>query len=195
MHRQGQKKACRCQPSIRMLEGPRHDQLACHPCVLPGCGPFAFPRSMFPYKAPQSPVHSPHKWAIGHTTFEFSFPLPEPANSGNCSKTKKKQSETPPRKTTPSTPPSNTPPKARKLQTKPDSASVETKKQKRDEYDRQRNQTPERKEYHRRLVQVRQRKAKELGKCRNCSKPAIPDQTRCPTCAENHRQSRRRSDV
>ena len=23
-----------------------------------------------------------HKWAVGHTTFEFSFSLPEPANSG-----------------------------------------------------------------------------------------------------------------
>ena len=62
-----------------MLEGPRHDQLACHPCVLSGCGPFAFPRSMFPYKAPQSPVHSPHKWAVG-TKFEWEFTFPMPTN-------------------------------------------------------------------------------------------------------------------
>ena len=50
-------------------------------------------------------------------------------------------------------------------------------------------------EYNRRLAQEQRQKAKELGKCRNCSEPAIPDQTRCPECAEAHRQSRRRSDA
>ena len=139
----------------------------------------------------------PHKWAVGHTTFEFSFSLPEPANPGNCSKTKKKQPGPPPRKSTASTRPGEAPPKARKLKphTKPDSASVETKKQERAEYERQRNQTPERKERARLLAQARQRKAKELGKCRNCIRPAIPGQTRCETCADHHRQSRRRSDA
>ena len=141
--------------------------------------------------------HDPHKWAVGHTTFEFSFSLPEPANPGNCSKTKKKQPGPPPRKSTASTRPGEAPPKARKLKphTKPDSASVETKKQERAEYERQRNQTPERKERARLLAQARQRKAKELGKCRNCIRPAIPGQTRCETCADHHRQSRRRSDA
>ena len=38
-------------------------------------------------------------------------------------------------------------------------------------------------------------KAKLLGKCQNCSKPAIPGQTRCFSCAEQHRQSRRGSDA
>ena len=70
---------------------------------------------------------------------------------------------------------------------------METKKQERAEYERRRNQTPERKEQARLLAQSRQRKAKELGKCRNCIRPAILGQTRCETCAEAHRQSRRRS--
>ena len=37
--------------------------------------------------------------------------------------------------------------------------------------------------------------AKLLGRCQKCSRPAIPGQSRCPTCAEAHRQSRRRSDA
>ena len=103
----------------------------------------------------------------------------------------------PPQKSTDSTRPRESPAKARKLKlhTKPDSASVETKKQERAEYERRRNQTPERKEQARLLAQSRQRKAKELGKCRNCIQPAILGQTRCETCAENHSQSRRRSDA
>ena len=63
------------------------------------------------------------------------------------------------------------------------------------EYNRLRNQRPERKEYQRLNEQKRRRRAKELGECRNCSEPAILHQTRCPTCAEDHRQSRRRSDA
>ena len=51
-------------------------------------------------------------------------------------------------------------------------------------------------EYNRRLAQEQRQKAKELGKCRNCTEhTAILHQTRCPTCAENHRQSRRLSDA
>ena len=51
-------------------------------------------------------------------------------------------------------------------------------------------------EYNRRLAQEQRQKAKELGRCRNCTKhTAIPGQTRCPECAEAHRQSRRRSDA
>ena len=65
----------------------------------------------------------------------------------------------------------------------------------RQEYERARNQTPERKEYNRRLAQEQRQEAKELGQCRNCSEPAILNQTRCPRCAAAHRQSRRRSDA
>ena len=51
-------------------------------------------------------------------------------------------------------------------------------------------------EYNRRLAQEQRQKAKELGKCRDCTKhTAIPGQTRCIGCAENHRQSRRRGDA
>ena len=138
----------------------------------------------------------PHQWAVGYTC-EFTLPLPGPANSGNRHKTKQKQAETPLRKSSASTRLRKPSPEVRKPEshTKPDSASVEAKKQKRAEYDQQRNQTPERKEYHQRLAQARQRKAKDLGKYRQCSKQAIPGQTRCETCAEKHRQSRRHSDA
>ena len=65
------------------------------------------------------------------------------------------------------------------------------------EYEQAQRKTPEGREYQRELAQEqRQRqRAKELGRCRNCSKPAILGQTRCPTCAEAHRQSRRHSDA
>ena len=63
------------------------------------------------------------------------------------------------------------------------------------EYDRARSQNPERKEYWRLLAQEKRQRAKELGQCRNCSKQAIPGQTRCPTCAEKHRESRRRGNA
>ena len=45
------------------------------------------------------------------------------------------------------------------------------------------------------LEQKKRERAKELGPCRNCSKPAIPGQSRCETCAEHHRQSRRGRDA
>ena len=48
-------------------------------------------------------------------------------------------------------------------------------------------------EYGRLRAQEKRRKAKELGKCRTCSNQAIPGQTRCPTCAEKHREYKRRS--
>ena len=67
--------------------------------------------------------------------------------------------------------------------------------QDRREYDKARSKSPERMEYNRRLAQEQRQKAKELGQCRNCSRPAILNQTRCPTCAEAHRQSRGRSDA
>ena len=70
-----------------------------------------------------------------------------------------------------------------------------TKSRDRQEYNRLRNQRPERKEYYRRRAQEQRQRAKESGLCRHCSKPAIPGQTRCEHCAENHRRSRRRSDA
>ena len=61
------------------------------------------------------------------------------------------------------------------------------------EYEQAERKTPERREYQRQLAQEQRQRAKELGLCRHCSKPAILGQSRCETCAENHRQSRRRS--
>ena len=73
-------------------------------------------------------------------------------------------------------------------------AAEEKSRVARREYDEKRNKSQDRREYHRGYAQEQRQKAKELGKCRDCSKPAIPGQTRCPTCAENHRQSRRRNE-
>jgi hypothetical protein len=74
-------------------------------------------------------------------------------------------------------------------------AAQEAKLMRRREYERARSKSPERMEYNRRLAQEQRQKAKELGKCRNCSEPAILHQTRCPACAEAHRQSSRLSDA
>ena len=74
-------------------------------------------------------------------------------------------------------------------------AAEETSQVAHREYEQARSKTPERREYNRRLAQERRQKTKELGKCRNCSRPAILNETRCPTCVERHRQSRRRSDA
>ena len=63
------------------------------------------------------------------------------------------------------------------------------------EYEQARNKSPERIEYQRLYAQKRLQRGRELGKCRDCSKAAIPGKTRCTTCAEKHRVSRRRSNA
>ena len=65
----------------------------------------------------------------------------------------------------------------------------------RQDYERHREQRPERREIHRRAQQEKRQKAKAFGMCRNCNNKAIPDQTRCDTCAERLRVSRRRNDA
>ena len=135
---------------------------------------------------------APHGWAIGHT-FEYTSDLPKPDNAGNRStKAKQKPSRKPQRKNT-----SKSTQKAGKPAhcPEPTPAETEAKREKRLEHDRRRNQSEERREYNRSYAQEQRRIAKEASKCRDCSKPAIPGQTRCPTCAERHRQSRRRSDA
>ena len=62
-------------------------------------------------------------------------------------------------------------------------------------YDKDRNQTAERKAYQRRQRRKQVQTAKETGKCRDCPNPAILGQTKCQTCAEKHRQRRRKSDA
>ena len=60
------------------------------------------------------------------------------------------------------------------------------------EPERKKASTPEPGEYRRLHAQAQRRQAKEKGLCVTCGKPAIPDQTRCETCAERHRVNRRR---
>ena len=73
--------------------------------------------------------------------------------------------------------------------------TAETKTKARREYERTRNKKPERMEYHRLYQKERSQQAKALGLCKHCGNPAIPGQTRCESCAEKHRVSRRRSDA
>ena len=77
----------------------------------------------------------------------------------------------------------------------PTPAEVEAREQNRHEYELKRAQRPERKEQKRRHAQAKRQEAKSLGLCVACGAPPIPDQTRCPTCAEKHRVSRRRSNA
>ena len=74
-------------------------------------------------------------------------------------------------------------------------AAEEKKRGHRREYDRKRSKNPDRMEQGRLNAQARRQIAKATGKCKSCPEPAIPRQTRCPTCAEAHRQSRRRRDA
>ena len=71
----------------------------------------------------------------------------------------------------------------------------ETAREARREYEHARNRTPERMEYRRRYAEEQRQKARLLGKCQNCSKPAIPGLSRCKICAEANRQSPGRSDA
>ncbi len=64
----------------------------------------------------------------------------------------------------------------------------ETAREARRKYEQAKNNTPELREYHRRYAQEQRQKARDLGMCRNCRKPAILSQTRCPTCPEHYRQ-------
>ena len=50
-------------------------------------------------------------------------------------------------------------------------------------------------EYRRRYAEEQRQRARLLGKCQKCSKPAIPGLSRCKICTETNRQSRRRSDA
>ena len=71
----------------------------------------------------------------------------------------------------------------------------EEKREARRLHEQARNRTPERREYRRRYAEEQRQRARLLGRCQNCSKPAIPGLSRCEICAEANRQSRRRSDA
>ena len=124
-------------------------------------------------------------------TDTIELPLPKHQGRPKTKKPARKPPQTPPvtkprKEATPKTPK----PRHRTELTPPE---AEAKREERLEYERQRNQTPERREHHRLHAQERRRKAKELGLCKSCPNPAKPGQTRCPTCAEKHRESRIRS--
>ena len=63
------------------------------------------------------------------------------------------------------------------------------------EAERPKGTSPQRQKTWRESQKKRREEAKELGLCRDCREPAIPDQTRCETCAEKHRVGRRQYDA
>ena len=143
-----------------------------------------------------SPTHagiSPPKRHI----FVDSFPFEEPNHRG-----KPKKSKTPRRATTrkpkakqkttnrkKATPQAKPQPRTPKPRVEPTPAELEARQERRREYERQRAQTPERKNLKRRSTQGRRDKAKLLGICVECgAAPPIPDETRCQTCAKRHRE-------
>ena len=135
-------------------------------------------------------------------TFEFSFPLLGRAQGKRDSSKAAGPGKNTAPKTRPSGPAVLQKPERRVPQPNGNSAHQETPAAQagdthkdRWEYEQAQNKSPERIEYQRLYAQKRPQRARELGKCRNCSKPAILGQTRCFSCAEAHRQSRRRSDV
>lgn len=104
-----------------------------------------------------------------HQTFELTKPEP---------KTKVKKVSTPkPRK-----------PRATKPRTQTHT-SVERKYLRRN-YEQVRNQTAERKEFHRRRAQRIRDERKAAGLCVGCGKQSTPGQTRCEVCRDKHNQSR-----
>ena len=123
----------------------------------------------------------PHKWAVG-TTFEWEFEFPMPTNPiyGRESEPKPKTKKPAHPKAKSTRAPNTSKPAA----TKP-AKPKPSKKPKRTCLT-----VEERRERARaRAVETRS-KLKESGLCRDCRQPAIPGQTRCPDCAEQHRKSR-----
>ena len=122
------------------------------------------------------------------------FELPTPQGRGH----KLQKSKNPPvrkpraRRAKVSKPPKKTTRTKRpKTRVEPTPEQLEERQQKRLAYDLKRSQTPERKERRRRNAQARRDEAKRLGLCVDCGAAPISGETRCPTCADTHRVSRR----
>ena len=128
---------------------------------------------------PGSPAHTSKRITLEHT-----FPLPRKTRRGPRAT---KSTREKPRKSKPKPTPEK-PLTPRPQRPKPP-------KKDRQEYDKTRSQTPERRAYRRRYAQQKRERQKYLGLCRDCSNPAIPGQIRCPTCSEKHRQAHRRNDA
>ena len=88
--------------------------------------------------------------AVGRT-FEFTFPLPGPSNTGGRPPTKTKPAGKPPRKRSTRTPPRKANPKAQQTKPRPEPATTEVEAKMREpfEHDRKGNTSPERREQHR----------------------------------------------
>ena len=140
-------------------------------------------------KRGRRPPLCPPPRAIGHT-FEFTLSLPEPSNTGGRPPSKEKKSRKENRKSTHRSHPKKT--GQPKSSPEPTQAQVEAQKEVRRAYDRQRSQTPERKQLQRRIAQEKRDQRRSLGLCITCHGTPILDQTRCETCAENHRAAQRK---
>ena len=122
-------------------------------------------------------VVPPHKWAVG-TTFEWEFEFPMHTNPFYEAEPEPKKLANPKAKST------GAPNTSKPAATKPAKPKPPKKPK------RTRLTVEERQERARaRAVETRS-KLKESGLCRDCRQPAIPGQTRCTNCAEQHRKSR-----
>ena len=116
---------------------------------------------------------------MGGHTFEYEFDLEMQVNSHYVTKPAAKRKAKRSRKTPAKPEPAPTPAKADS--TKPRKASTP----------RRARLTPlERKERKRTLAAQRRQNRKEQGLCVDCPNKAVAGQTRCPDCAEKHRNRR-----
>ena len=125
---------------------------------------------------------TPHKWAVG-TTFEWEFEFPITTNPAYQPK------PAPKRKT--KKPANPKPASARARKTSKPSTAQPVKPKASEKTKRVRLTPEERQERPRARAAEKRRKLKESGLCKDCQQPAIPGQTRCQSCANKHRQSRR----
>ena len=144
------------------------------------------PKQKRPESPPSSyPIPEPDPAQYSKSiTLEHTFALPRKTRRGP------KATKSTGKKPRPAKPKSAT-----KKPTTPKPEDPEAPKQDRREYDRNRAQRPERKEYHRRHAQDSRDKAKASGLCVGCTSPSIPGQTRCEDSAERHRIDRRKNDT
>ena len=123
----------------------------------------------------------PHKWAVGTSSeWEFEFPITtnpfyELKSESKC-KTKKP--------TNPKAKSTRAPNTSKPAAAKPAKPKAPKKPK------RARLTVEESKERARARAAKNRTKLKDAGLCKDCRQPAIPGQTRCPSCAEQHRQSR-----
>ena len=127
------------------------------------------------------PVRIPHTvYVVGplqyskRVIFECTVPLPsKPARQPKDPKPKTRVKK---------------PNRSKKPRPTPTPLELQGRLQKRREYDKQRNQRPERQQSARDSQKKQRQRKKELSKCKTCPQPAIPGHTRCPSCAAKHRQ-------